>query len=231
MSRFFFALGLLAIMTTAAKADLTIYELNFEPGGSVPAFSGLGGSAQNSSSFTTINNAGVGGSNGAEVTFDTTDPTVDSLAFFTQLNNQTAGSVDLINVPTSTNLADYFLSFDVLATGFVPTDMDGIFGQALFQVNGSTLLPNQNINVTDQFQSFSIPLGTGTFDPNDLISLGQRPTFQVQIIGLQNNFGQDADNTFVLDNFRIKQVVAIPEPSSIALFSIGIAGLALRRRR
>lgn len=231
MSRFFFALGLLAIMTTAAKADLTIFELNFDSS-TTPAFSQTTGNsdAGGNQGFSLTNTAGVGGSNGALITFDSTG--AFSTGFFTQLNDQLPGSNDILNTPTSTNLSDYEFSFDVLATGFAP-GATSAGGQAFFQFTGGNVLPNTPLfpEVTDQFQTITFNLGPGTIDPNTFFTSGSRPTFQVELLGVVPDFGGDAGNTLVLDNFRIKQVVAIPEPSSIALFSIGIAGLALRRRR
>jgi len=187
-------------LSSTATADTIIYELNFDSS-TTPAFSQVTGNSDTGAApgFTITPGAGVGGSNGVVINFDTTG--AFSTGFFTQLNNQSPGSDDLLATPTSANQSDYFYSFDVRATGLAP-GVTSAGGQSFFQF-GSTLAPNSTLpqEVTDVFQTISIPLNAATIDPATFFTAGNRPTWQVELLGVVNDFGGDADNTFVLDNF------------------------------
>ena len=175
------------------------------------------------SSLSVSNTAGVGGTSGAEVTFDTTTSPF-STGFFGDLLPSA-----LINAPTSTSAADYSFSFDVRATGF-DTGFSSQGGQAMFQIDGSTPISNTPITITDTFQTITLGFGSGTIDPNIFLAANGRPTFQVELLGL-NSFGQDTGNTLVIDNLKITVAEAVPEPGSLLVLSMGIVGLASRRRR
>lgn len=219
MSRLFIALGMALTISATAKADTVIYCVDFDT--SSTEFEQTTGSAP--SSLSVSNTAGVGGTSGAEVTFDTTTSPF-STGFFGDLLPSA-----LINAPTSTSAADYSFSFDVRATGF-DTGFSSQGGQAMFQIDGSTPISNTPITITDTFQTITLGFGSGTIDPSIFLAANGRPTFQVELLGL-NSFGQDTGNTLVIDNLKITVAEAVPEPGSLLVLSMGIVGLASRRRR
>ena len=227
MYRIFATLTLLTAFSSTATAGL-IFELDFDS--TTPEFSQTTGNSDTGTApgFSIVAGAGVGGSNGVVIDFDTTG--AFSTGFFTQLRDQLPGNNDILTTPTSTNQSDYFYSFDVRATGFLP-GVTSAGGQSFFQFNGN-MSPNQPLStgVTEEFQTFSIFLDPGTINPNTFFTSGSRPTWQVELLGVINNFGEDNNNSLVLDNFRLNQVKTVPEPSSLFLLAAGIAGFVRRRR-
>jgi len=232
MSRLIIALALMAWVSSTAQAD-NVYTLDFDA--TPVAGQTTTGGASTGVNF--MNSDGVGGTNGAVISFDSGGFSTGLFADIDLFNNPGF----LQQTPTSTSLSDYFLSFDILATGFAPgvTSFTGTT-QASFDVGNfgatNTFLSNVpfGASVTDQFTTITIPLGTGTVNPADFLTTdnADRPRFTLSLLGVDNGqFGEDTDNTFVLDNITLVEVSAVPEPGSFLLVAIGITGLATRRRR
>jgi len=226
MSRLIIALALMAWVSSTAQAD-NVYTLDFDATPVAGQFTT--GGASTGVGFT--NSAGVGGTNGAVISFDSSGFSTGLFADIDLFNNPGF----LQKTPTSTSLSDYEFSFDAFATGFAP-GVNSVFAQARFEFGPDVFVNNVTIpgGITDQVQTFTFGLDSDpslTTVPAAFFGGGTapRPTFQIQILGVENDF-VDTSSTLVLDNFQITQVNSVPEPSSIAVI-LGFAGLALRRRR
>lgn len=136
---------------------------------------------------------------------------------------------------TDPNINDYTLSFDMaVASGVAVNQLQLTFqgweGQWFSgAMNGGTVtLDTSAVGVGTGFQHFNLNLGTlmaGTgFDPLD-----QTYQFQWQLNGWQlAGGGPVTGEQMTLDNV---QVSIVPEPSTIALVGMGMAGLCWLRRR
>ena len=149
----------------------------------------------------------------------------------------------------STNASDYEVIFDVAANGFAPNNVD-IFLQFRNEFNdnqlgGAQLSINQNnavfapfvtqLGATDGTVQVRIGLDEFSNLPADISGLAtsDRIQFTFNTRSLDANYSADAGNVLVLDNIGVSlnTAVAVPEPSSLALFAVGGVVIASRRRR
>ncbi len=203
-----------------ALAQVTIFSDNFDSlSGPTPGYS-FGDAVNSSHNYTA--GVGVGGSVGAQVLSDfSSGPNGYGGVAFQYQNGNVTGN-------TSANLSDYTLSFDALVNkangGFAlivqnwtGTFFSGTFSQSQYPTE--ITLPTANV-----FQHYSINLGS--------FSAGAVPTGQTwQIAWQMDEFtfgGPGTGDGMVIDNV---QVTMVPEPSSIGLAILGIASLAVLRRR
>ncbi len=203
-----------------ALAQVTIFSNNFDSlSGPTPGYA-FGDAVNFSHNYTA--GVGVGGSVGAQVLSDfSSGPNgYGGVAFQYQNGNVTGNS--------SANLSDYTLSFDALVNkangGFTlivqnwtGTFFSGTFSQSQYPTE--ITLPTANV-----FQHYSINLGS--------LSAGAVPTGQTwQIAWQMDEFtfgGPGTGDGMVIDNV---QVTMVPEPSSIGFAILGVASLAVLRRR
>ncbi|MFZ0829439.1 MAG: PEP-CTERM sorting domain-containing protein [Verrucomicrobiia bacterium] len=137
---------------------------------------------------------------------------------------------------TSANLNDYTLSFDMavasgVALNHLQLTLQGWEGQWFSGAGpngGQVNIDTSAVAVGSGFQHFSLNLGTlmaGTgFDPLD-----QTYQFQWQMNGWElAGGGPVTGEQMTMDNV---QVTMVPEPSTVALVGVGMAGLCWLRRR
>ncbi len=211
-----------------ATAELVIYNVDFnterptQPGFFNPNYDQADPGGISTKTYSAA--AGLDGTTALRVDFDTTSNPF-SVSYFTNLASSA------VDAPVSANLSDYKLSFDVRIEGFDANDVNTfsqysiIFGDERY---------DGTFNATSSFQTVVADLdmlssaGTGTFAPTDFTGTQQ---FRVAFLGLPNKFDLDTNNSYFVDNIRLVQAVAIPEPSSFALVGLAAAGLFYRRKR
>ncbi|MDA8744780.1 PEP-CTERM sorting domain-containing protein [Rubripirellula amarantea] len=209
-----------ALVTSSSSADL-IYELDFNtetgtPGDYNPNFDQADPVGISARSYTA--GTGMDGSRALQVDFNTTgDPF--SVSYFTNLSSSS------VNAPTSANASDYDLSFDVRIEGF-DFDSTSVFTQFDLRLNDVNF--QGTLNSTSTYQTVTTNLGAmtntlaGTFDLGDFTT-GTRQ-FRIAFLGLNGKFDTDTNNTYYVDNIRLNEVVAVPEPSSLGMLAIGMLG-------
>lgn len=184
-----------------------------------------------------------------------TVPAIDGTSAFIQItrtnNANEYGAGFRVDVPiasgsfTSTNAADYSIQADVALVGMQATQFTIV---ARFQDStGNTLFGNESL-VTQQNALASFPpltAGDGpiTLSANltdfsfDLFNFAAEIADVASVRLLVNTTAFDPSGaqsptpTFVVDNFGVFEAVAIPEPSSFALFAFCGATVVFSRRR
>ena len=230
----FLSVGVVAFLVQSASAQITLFSDNFESyplsstttgAGGYEVINGVsggpwqiqGGCGAGTITITGgIDNNGFGGSQGLFA-----DWNFASASQYTYAQYTTYGSV---NAPgAGTTLSQVQVSLDIYISGsegssspvtvsfqnnsaswnFTPTLANGAYTPVTFTLDQAT----EN--------------GSAAFDPT------QSSSFQVST-GAGNGFGFDNNNVLEFDNVLIQTV---PEPTSLALMGLGVAGLALFRRR
>ncbi len=167
--------------------------------------------------------AGTGGTQGAEITF--ADPGAGGSAlfpsYFTGLNNGATSP----NPATSNVPGDYIFSFDYQAVGLTAS---GIGGEARLTIGSNVF--TQPITFTNSYQTFSSSLASLTgLTAADFSTGTQQARFA--LFGVDGEFGGSSTAAIRVDNIRVEQVDAVPEPSSAILFIAGSFCLLGRRSR
>jgi hypothetical protein len=138
-----------------------------------------------------------------------------------------AGQLQLMTVSGNTdpNAADYVLSFDAMGSQAGPIQLglqswqNNYFGGS--QLINTTL--NDALSAANQWQTFTVNLGT---------IAGANPTGATWQLNFQLNSwqwnGPGNTDTLTVDNIVLTNV---PEPGSLALIGLGMAGLIMIRRR
>jgi len=138
-----------------------------------------------------------------------------------------AGQVQLMTVSGNTdpNAADYVLSFDAMGSQAGPIQLglqswqNNYFGGS--QLINATL--NDALSAANTWQTFSVNLGT---------IAGANPTGATWQFNFQLNSwqwgGPSNTDTLTVDNIVL---TVVPEPASLALIGLGMAGLIMIRRR
>ncbi len=139
-----------------------------------------------------------------------------------------AGQLQLMTVSGNTdpNPSDYVLSFDAYGSQAgniqftVQTWPGNYFGGSGPVINATV---NDQLTAADTWQTFSVNLGTIT---------GASPTGATRQLAFQLNSwlwnGPGNTDTLTIDNIVLTN---IPEPASLALMGLGMAGLMMIRRR
>jgi hypothetical protein len=139
---------------------------------------------------------------------------------------------------TSANLSDYTLSFQMaiwngVGLGHLQVDLQGWAGEwftGAFTETGAKTIDTSSVTVGGGFQTISVNLGTWAagsgFDPT---SQTYQPQLQVNGWELAGG-GPVTDETIAIDNLQVT-MVAVPEPSTLALIGLGAASLLALRRR
>lgn len=199
-----------------------VYELNYDSPTSSPSYNQAdpGGTAN-----LVVGATGVGSMQAAHITFDLTSTSPFSINYFANFNFAP------VTAPTSINPADYDLSFEVQADGLTASSAGGkariTLGDVTFQgdYNATGTYSTITFNLADMDQS------GGTFDLADINAGGQFRADSRDVVG---KFGSDAGNVLHFDNWRLTEIVAVPEASSfVALSLLGVvcASRANRRQR
>lgn len=178
---------------------------------------------------------GVLGTSNVTLT-EITDPTdasntvgeivIDGATNFVNINTNSA-----VPEPLPANTTNLTFSLDYLVpTGGAGTAMDFLFLQLQFFDNAGTNLGNFNSNFPT-LDTASAALDT--FQPLSVTAAA--PTGAVSFTGLAiaGDFSNDstAGTIFLVDNIVVDAVVAIPEPTSLALLGLLGATVFCRRRR
>jgi hypothetical protein len=139
---------------------------------------------------------------------------------------------------TDPNLNDYTLSLDLsvsqgIAANRLQMRINGWSGQNFTGTaswTGTGAIDTTSATVGSGFHHFSVNLGTfnssygGNFDPT-----AQSYQIQFQLNGWDlNNGGPVTGETMIIDNLQIQ---AVPEPSTLAMAGLGLAGLMIIHRR
>ncbi len=201
----------------AATAQTTIFDENFD-GGYTGSFGT--GSYSGGNPTATGNAVLASGGNPNGCWQETMTPTTGSDFY--------AGQVELMTVSGNTdpNPSDYVLSFDAYGSQAgniqftVQTWPGNYFGGSGPVINATV---NDQLTAADTWQTFSVNLGTIT---------GASPTGATRQLAFQLNSwlwnGPGNTDTLTIDNIVLTN---IPEPASLALMGLGMAGLMMIRRR
>lgn len=224
---FFAALFSMGVTSEKVVAGV-VFDLNYNLG-SNPNYDQADNSAITTISYPAA--TGLDGSTALQVQFDTTGVSPSdgnpwfSTSYFTNLSNS------FVAAGVSDDADDYVYSFDYSVEGFA-AGQSSVFTQVRIQLDDARFESSLNATATPQTFSMKLSdmtLSAGTFSAADLLT-GTRQA-RVAFLDISNRFGQDTDNFFRLDNFRLTEVTAIPEPSSMLMFAaVGMVCL-LRRRR
>lgn len=165
------------------------------------------------------------------------------------INGQTLFDVDTNSPPGTTVSRDFgndalmYLTFD--ATDFrdiqLRFDVEGTPGSLpetfdlFYRVGGVGTwfrAADQN-NIPLSFQNYDPVDPENQFADSGLISLASALNNQSMVEIILSDFAEFGNNEMEIDNFEIigNRVSAIPEPSSLAALTLGIAGYVIRRRR
>lgn len=233
-SRNYLTIAMVALLggfAAIAQAQTTVFSDNYNgytAGQNVLSASDVG----NLTSYSVIIASGVGtsGSQGLEWQANF------NAAYNGWLQSQLGYSGGNPSGNNSLNLSDYTLSFDMaipsgIALGNLQVNLQGWAG--LWYSGAMTETGAHNINTTavtvgSGFQHVSVNLGTWAvgsgFDPSS-----QTYQFQLQVNGWElAGGGPVTGEAIVVDNL---QVAMVPEPSTVALVGLGMAGLCWLRRR
>ncbi|TWT50435.1 PEP-CTERM motif protein [Rubripirellula amarantea] len=217
------ALAASVFASNSSYADV-IYELDYNSGSNANYDQADPGGIS-TKSYTAA--TGLDGSTALQVDFDTTGNPF-SVSYFTNLSSSA------VNVATSGNAADYDLSFDIRVEG-LDTGVFSVSTQYDLVLNDVTF--RGTLNSTTAYQPFSVNLatltnvGSGTFDLADIGSGTQQ--FRVALLNAGQRFGNDTNNSYFVDNVRLTELTAVPEPSSLAFMSLAMLGgvTCWRKRR
>ncbi len=142
---------------------------------------------------------------------------------------------------TSSDAADYNIVFDLQANGFTPVNVDvflnfrdstntNVFGQISINQGNAAFSVFVNQLNTNNTVSVSLPLSEFSGLPANVSGLASADRFSYQINSRSPlaNYSAGNANVLVIDNVGI---VAVPEPSSVALLGLAAAGVAIFARR
>jgi hypothetical protein len=199
----------------AAQAQV-IFNQNFDGG-----YSGAFGTAQYSGGApTAIGNAVIGSGGNPNGAWQETMTT-------TTWSDYYAGQLQLMTVSGNTdpNAADYVFSFDAYGSqaGNIQLGLQSWVGNDFggAQIINTTL--NDQLTIANTWQTFTVNLGTIP---------GAIPTGATWQLAFQLNswqWGGPANtDTLTIDNVKL---TVVPEPSTVALVGLGMAGLCWLRRR
>ncbi len=232
MKRILLPLLTISALALSSASAQTILEINFDsaPAGFTQTNAFTNGTPDPTKSYSVVNTAGVGGTNGGVATMDSTGLTG---ATFLDFQNQTYTNAR-VNTATSTNQADYTLTFDVRAVGLTGASAFG--GAELFFEDGSIQRNfTGSFNITSSYTpvSFSLSeLGGGSGTITDFASTLNTGTFSLRVAapGALNDFALASGNQIIVDNISIQ---AVPEPATLVLVigSLGFVMIAMRRHR
>ncbi len=232
MKRIILPLLTISALALASASAQTILEINFDsaPAGFTQTNAFTNGTPNPTTSYSVVNSAGVGGTNGGVATMDSTGLTG---ATFLNFQNE-ANTLARVNTAISTNPADYTITFDVRAVGLTGSSAFG--GIRLFFENGSVARDyTGSFNITSSYAPVSFSLseldgGYGTIT-NFASTLNTGAfTLQVAAPGALTDFALAAGNQIIVDNINI---TAVPEPGTVGLLigSLGVMVVVARRRR
>ena len=191
--------------------------------------------------------AGQGGTGGWIATFDMTGATGGWAGFGGGFGDW-VGVGNYGALANASSLADITFSLDAKAGGLTGASA-GVTFELKFEGQDDTIVPADGDEDTDvllmvqlyptltsSFQTITSSLDAWT------VTEGSFEQLQAFVGGVENinlnigyggggdvpEFGNDADNTLSADNYSI---TVVPEPSGLALLGLGLAGVALIKRR
>jgi len=219
------------LLGMAAQAQVTIISENFDtslsPGANFSKYV-FGDTALASSTDVIVAGVGLGGTGGWQIINDCPSGSSGFSGIGAQYQN---GG---ITGNTSSTLSDYTLSFDAKATAgslniqiqtWTGPGFGGTFTGTLSTAPSPPGFGNDQ-TLTPGFTHYSLNLGNTTIFPGGSVNMSGG-TIQMAF-QFDGGGATPYQNILIIDNLKL--VMAVPEPSSLALCGLGFAGLALLRR-